>query len=47
MKKMFPLLLFCISVIVMVGLLYQMNMWKWIVGYWAVLAIKNGFDLRE
>ena len=45
MKKLFPILLFMIALIVAVGLFYQMNMWKWIVLYWTVLTIKNGFDL--
>ena len=46
MKKLFPVLLFCISLTVAVGLFYQLNMWKGIVLYWVVLTIKNGFDLR-
>ena len=45
MKKVFPVLLFIISAIVAVGLFYQMNMWKYIVLYWTVLTIKNGFDI--
>ena len=45
MKKLFPILLFMIALIVAVGLAYKMNMWKWIVLYWTVLTIKNGFDL--
>ena len=44
MKKLFPLLLFMVSTIVAVGLIYQMNMWKWIVVYWVVLTIKNFYD---
>lgn len=47
MKKLFPLLLFLISLTVAAGLVRQLNMWKWIVMYWIVLTVKNGFDLRE
>ena len=45
MKKIFPLILFLIAAIVAVGLMYQMNMWKWIVVYWVTLTLKNGYDL--
>ena len=45
MKKLFPILLFMISLTVAVGLLYKMNMWKWIALYWTVLTIKNGYDI--
>ena len=45
-EKLFPALLFCISLTVAVGLFFQQNMWKGIVAYWVVLTIKNGFDLR-
>lgn len=45
MKKLFPILLFMISFVVAVGLAFQMNMWKWIVLYWTVLTIKNGYDI--
>lgn len=47
MKKIFPLLLFLISLTVAVGLLRQLNMWKVIILYWIVLSVKNAYDLRE
>ena len=45
MKKLFPVLLFMISLTVAVGLMYLMNMWKYIVLYWVTLTVKNGFDI--
>lgn len=47
MKKIFPLLLFLISLTVAVGLVRQLNMWKVIILYWIVLSVKNAYDLRE
>lgn len=47
MKRLFPLLLFLISLTVAAGLLRQLNMWKVIILYWIVLSVKNAYDLRE
>ena len=47
MKKLFPLLLFLISLTVAIGLIRQINMWKVIILYWIVLSVKNAYDLRE
>lgn len=47
MKKLFPLLLFLISLTVAIGLVRQISMWKVIVLYWVVLSVKNAYDLRE
>ena len=47
MKKIFPLLLFLISLTVAVGLVWQLNMWKVIILYWIVLSVKNAYDLKE
>lgn len=47
MKKLFPLLLFLISLTVAIGLIWQINMWKVIILYWVVLSVKNAYDLGK
>lgn len=42
------LLLMADALAVCLGLLRRRDMWPWIVGYWAILTIKNALDfLRE
>ena len=45
MTVVFLFLLWAIALIVMVGLADKRKMWRWIVLYWAVLMVKNLFDL--
>lgn len=45
MTVVFLFLLWAIALVVMVGLSDKRNMWRWIVLYWAVLMVKNLFDL--
>lgn len=47
MKKLFPFLLFAVSLIVDLGLIIRQDMWPWIVMYWLVLMLKNLNDLLE
>lgn len=43
-SQLFILALAMISARVAYGLYRKRNMWRWIVGYWVVLTIKNAVD---
>ena len=47
MKHFLVWVLWMISAIVVIGLSKQWIMWKWIVAYWSVLALKNMIDFWE
>lgn len=45
MKLLFKMVLFWIALMVAIGLIYGLNMWKWIAVYWIVLTVKNAYDI--
>lgn len=45
MKKLYPVALLIISLIVAIGLSGRRDMWAFIVAYWVVLTAKNFCDM--
>lgn len=43
-SNLFIFVLIVVSLRVACGLMAKRNMWKWIVFYWCVLALKNAAD---